>query len=62
MQLARACGITVADFDIIRYNHHTTFLTKRFDRTHDGKRIHFTSAMTMLGYSDGQTDGCSYLE
>ena len=28
----------------------------------NGKRIHFTSAMTMLGYSDGNTDGCSYLE
>lgn len=62
MQLARACGITVADFDIIRYSHYATFLTKRFDRTHDNKRIHFTSAMTMLGYADGQTDGCSYLE
>ena len=62
MQLARACGITVADFDIIRYNRYATFLTRRFDRTQDNRRIHFTSAMTMLGYSDGQTDGCSYLE
>lgn len=62
MQLARACGITIADFDIIRYNRHATFLTRRFDRTHDNRRIHFTSAMTMLGYSDGQTDSCSYLE
>ena len=62
MQLARACEITVADFDIIRYNRYATFLTHRFDRTHDGRRIHFTSAMTMLGYSDGQTEGCSYLE
>ena len=62
MQLARACGIVVADFDIIRYNRYATFLTRRFDRTKNGKRIHFTSAMTMLGYSDGQTEGCSYLE
>ncbi len=62
MQLARACGINVSDFDIVRFNQHATFLTKRFDRTQDGKRIHFTSAMTMLGYSDGNTDGCSYLE
>ena len=62
MQLARACGIVVADFDIIRYNRYATFLTRRFDRTTNGKRIHFTSAMTMLGYSDGQTEGCSYLE
>ncbi len=62
MQLARACGINTADFDIIRYNQYATFLTRRFDRTSDGKRVHFTSAMTMLGYADGQTDGCSYLE
>jgi len=62
MQLARDCGITVADFDCIRFNQYTTFLTRRFDRTQDGKRIHFTSAMTMLGYHDGHTDGCSYLE
>ena len=62
MQLARACGITVSDFDIVRYNRHATFLTRRFDRTSDGRRIHFTSAMTMLGYADGHTDGASYLE
>ena len=62
MQLARACGINVSDFDIVRYNRHATFLTRRFDRTPNGKRIHFISAMTMLGYSDGNTDGCSYLE
>jgi serine/threonine-protein kinase HipA len=41
-----------------------TFLTKRFDRGKDGQRIHFASAMTMLGYKDGQdhADGASYLE
>jgi serine/threonine-protein kinase HipA len=41
---------------------HHTFLTKRFDR--DGaQRIHFSSAMTQLGYYDGKhADGASYLE
>jgi serine/threonine-protein kinase HipA len=41
-----------------------TFLTKRFDRTNDGKRIHFSSAMTQLGYTDGAdaATGVSYLE
>ena len=41
----------------------STFLVKRFDR--DGEqRIHFSSAMTMLGKKDGAnaTDGSSYLE
>ncbi len=43
---------------------HHTFLTKRFDRTEKGQRIHFASTMTLLGYIDGQdhTDGISYLE
>jgi serine/threonine-protein kinase HipA len=41
-----------------------TYLTKRFDRTSKGKRIHFASAMTLLGYTDGTdfNDGVSYLE
>ena len=30
-----------------------TLLSRRFDRTDDGKRIHFASAMTLLGLSDG---------
>jgi serine/threonine-protein kinase HipA len=43
---------------------HHTFLTKRFDRTTIGNRIHFASAMTLLGYIDGQDFevGVSYLE
>jgi serine/threonine-protein kinase HipA len=44
-------------------NQHT-FLTKRFDRTTEGKRIHFASAMTLLGYVDGAdaSIGVSYFE
>jgi hypothetical protein len=39
-----------------RFNsHHHTFLTKRFDRVGQ-KRLHFTSAMTQLGYYDGDYD------
>ena len=41
-----------------------TYLTKRFDRSDKGERIHFASAMTLLGYKDGinHQDGASYLE
>ena len=41
----------------------STFLVKRFDRDGD-RRIHFASAMTMLGKVDGASadDGTSYLE
>ena len=38
----------------------STFLVKRFDREKT-KRIHFESAMTLLGKNDGD-DGTSYLE
>jgi serine/threonine-protein kinase HipA len=48
-----------------QFSHHQhTFLTQRFDRKNDGTRIHFASAMTLLGYTDGADyqDGASYLE
>lgn len=64
-ELAIAAGINMADCQAKKFssNHHT-FMTRRFDRTADGKRIHFTSAMTQLGYTDGAdaTSGVSYLE
>jgi serine/threonine-protein kinase HipA len=39
-------------------------LTKRFDRKVNGTRIHFASAMTLLGSIDGDdaADGISYLD
>ena len=40
---------------------HHTFLAQRFDRTPQGGRVHFASAMTHLGYVDGQA-GASYLD
>jgi len=41
-----------------------TFLSKRFDRTPEKKRIHFASAVTLLRYTDGTDfhDGVSYPE
>lgn len=63
-ELALLCGINVPEARAEVFSSlGTTFLVKRFDRA--GKeRIHFSSAMTMLGKSDGAdaTDGSSYLE
>jgi serine/threonine-protein kinase HipA len=44
-------------------NHHT-YLSQRFDRTNDNKRIHFASAMTLLQRTDGDDadSGVSYLD
>jgi len=64
-QLAQICGIQISESDASTYySDHHTFLTKRFDRNRDGDRIHFFSAMTLLGYQDGvdANAGVSYLE
>ena len=64
-ELAKNADINIAEATIKRFNNkHHTYLTKRFDRTAERKRIHFSSAMTLLGHSDGAgaEDGASYLE
>jgi len=60
-KLAVAAQIEMAECRIDKFNsQHHTFLTKRFDRTTQS-RLHFASAMTQLGYYDGDYDA-SYLE
>lgn len=62
--MAVQCNLNVPDAKLENFSKNgSTFLTKRFDR--DGKkRIHFASAMTLLGKNDGTNayDGSSYLE
>lgn len=64
-ELAIAGGVNMAEAQAKKFttNNHT-FLTKRFDRTENGERIHFASAMTLLGHVDGEdhAEGVSYLE
>lgn len=62
--LAVKCGVHVAEAKAGKFaNHHHTFLVKRFDRK-KSQRIHFASAMTMLGYTDNRDAhaGASYPE
>ncbi|HHG84013.1 MAG TPA: type II toxin-antitoxin system HipA family toxin [Bacteroidetes bacterium] len=64
-KLAIAAGLNMAEAQARRFSSkHHTFLTKRFDRTQGGKRVHFASAMTLLGFTDGQDHvaGVSYLD
>jgi serine/threonine-protein kinase HipA len=44
--------------------HYHTLLSQRFDRTSEGRRIHFASALTLLGLTDGDnaTNGHGYLD
>lgn len=64
-ELAKKCGLNVSEVKAQKFaNKHHTFLTKRFDRAANGKRIHFASAMTLLEHKDGNNyqSGASYLE
>lgn len=63
--LAEKAGLNVAKGMARKFNSdYHTYLSRRFDRNEKGERIHFASAMTMLGYSDGDNydSGASYLE
>lgn len=63
--LARSCGLRVTESQAQRFaSPHHAFLVKRFDRTKEGKRLHFASAMTLTGHKDGEdaSTGVSYLE
>lgn len=52
--LATNAGVNVAKTKVLATGEkYHTLLSKRFDRTNDSKRIHFASAMTLLGLSDG---------
>ena len=64
-RLAERAEITVSEALARTYNtKRHSFMTKRFDRTATGKRIHFVSAMTALNRNDGDdaSTGVSYLE
>ena len=63
--LAQRAGVDVSESKIQRFSgEHDTFLTKRFDRTETSARLHFASAMTLLGKQDGDgaDTGVSYLD
>lgn len=62
--LSRAAGIEMSECRLDSFSKRgSTFMTKRFDRQGEG-RIHFASAMTLLGRKDGDDaeGGASYLE
>lgn len=67
-RLAVKAGLRVAEADLQQFGDgHRTFMTRRFDRvpgTGGAERIHFASAMTLLGHADGDDShvGASYLE
>lgn len=62
--LAMMCGLDVPEARLEKFSKNgSTFLSKRFDRDKN-RRIHFASAMTLLGKTDGASavDGSGYLD
>lgn len=60
--LALKCDIAVPEAKFLRLTKRGgTFLSKRFDRC-GSKRIHYASAMTLLGQTDGNTSSVCYLD
>lgn len=60
-RLAEKSGINVPEAKLEKFSKYgSTFLSKRFDRIH-AQRVHFASAMTLLGRMDGDEDA-SYLD
>src|SRR5574344_549645 len=63
--LARKCGVNVANTRVVPISKERhLLLSERFDRTADGKRKHFASAMSLLGLEDGcgAATGNGYLD
>ena len=63
--LAKESGLNCSESKVIKAgNKYHTLLSKRFDRTADNKRIHYASAITMLGLKDGcnANTGNGYLD
>ena len=64
-QLAAKAGINVAKTRTIKISKdRDLLLSERFDRTAEGRRIHFASAMSLLGLDDGagSSTGNGYLD
>lgn len=63
-ELAAMCGLSVPEARLEKFSRYgSTYLAKRFDRK-GSVRIHYASAMTLLGKTDGASaaDGTSYLD
>ena len=58
--MGRKAGLNVAETRTIDGEDYHILLSKRFDRNGDGKRIHFASALTLLGLTDGDNSSTGY--
>lgn len=62
LSLARRAGIRTAEYRLHETPVGTALLVKRFDRDDKQQRIHFASAMTLLGLSESNRDDADYVQ
>lgn len=62
LTLAEKAGLNVQQWKLTTALGKAVLLLKRFDRTDNGQRIPFLSAMTMLNANDGESNEYSYLD
>lgn len=58
--IGQKAGLNVAETGTIPGEDYHILLSKRFDRDENGKRIHFASALTLLGLTDGDNASTGY--
>ncbi len=58
--MGRKAGLNVAETSVIPGEDFHILLSKRFDRNNSGKRVHFASALTLLGLTDGDNASTGY--
>ena len=58
--MGRKAGLNVAETQTIDGEDYHILLSKRFDRNSAGRRIHFSSALTLLGLTDGDNASIGY--
>ncbi len=59
-KMATAAGIAMSECRILEENHRKHFMTRRFDRTEDGGKIHMQSLCAMRHYDFNQAGAYSY--
>lgn len=58
--MARAAGITMSDCRLLEENGRAHFMTRRFDRTADGDKLHLQSLCAMAHFDFNQAGAYSY--
>ena len=59
-QMAQAAGITMTECRLLEENHRRHFMTRRFDRDHDGRKLHMQSLGALAHFDYNEPGSYSY--